>query len=148
RREALRFLADLLGLAQLTPQQRAADNARSKARVQRAQKQSLEELAEKQRRAFDLWCKAVPIGGGAGELARRCLGARGIELEALPKGPRGGDRTPGVLRFFATHTHTESGRTPPCLVAGCWHPTTARVLAIHRTWLAADGRGKSDVEPN
>lgn len=148
RREALRFLADVLGLAQLTPQQRSADNARSRVRVQRAEKQSLEELEVKQRRAFDLWCKGVPIGGEGAELARAYLRARGIELEALPAGPRGGDRTPGVLRFFAQHRHTESGRDLPCLVAGCWEPTTARLLAIHRTWLRHDGAGKADVEPN
>jgi Toprim domain len=157
RREALRFLADLLGLASLSPAQRAADAARSKARRQVEDKRAAEELADKQRRAFDLWTTALPIGAAGAELGRAYLASRDIDLAALPKGPRGGDLAPSVLRVLPIHKHTWlEPKSPhngdvsfwPCLIAGCWDPATARINAVHRTWLAHDGAGKAAVMPD
>jgi hypothetical protein len=157
RREALRFLADLLGLAHLSVAQRAADNARSKARQQVEDKRAAEHLAFKRRRAFALWTKALPIDAIEAAVARRYItDARGIDLPALPRGPRGGDRTPHALRFLPMHRHTWDERGSPrhgeeswhpAIVAGCWDPATAQILAAHQTWLTADGSGKAAIVP-
>jgi hypothetical protein len=64
RREALRFLADLTGLARMSDEQRRADLARSRARAQREDKAREEELADKQRRAFKMWLQGDRELGG------------------------------------------------------------------------------------
>lgn len=145
RREALRWLADLLGLAHMSADQRAADNARSKARRQVHDKRAAEELEEKQRRAFKLFTQGQPIDSTPVDLYLR---GRGIDLSALPAGPRGGDRTPSVLRYWPNHMHRETDQTYPCMLAGCWDPATARILAVHRTWLDRVTYAKAEVTPN
>jgi hypothetical protein len=80
RREALRFLADLTGLARMSDEQRRADLARSRARAQREDKAREEELADKQRRAFKIWLLGDRELGGT--YVDHYLRRRGIELEA------------------------------------------------------------------
>jgi hypothetical protein len=144
RKEALRWLADLLGLARMSDEQRRADASRSIERAKREDKERGEELAKRQARAFKLFTEALPLAGTAADLY---LFNRGIDLELLPKGPRGGLRTPSLLRFLPDHPHIESGRKLPCMIAGCTNPAIGDILAVHRTWLALDGAGKANVVP-
>jgi len=80
-----------------------------------------------------LWRKARPIAGTAAE---RYLAARGLA-----------DFTSPALRFLPEHRHVPSGTTWPALLAAVTHPLTGELRAVHRTYLARDGRGKAPVEP-
>lgn len=144
RDQALTFLADLCGLLRMTTSQRAAQAATSKRQAREADKKRGEDLAEKQRRAFEWWAYAPPV---LGSRVDTYLAGRGIDLQALPRGPRGGLRLPTIVRALESHRHTESGRELPCMIAGCTDPVSGDVLAIHRTWLQPNGDGKADVTP-
>jgi hypothetical protein len=135
RREALRFLADLTGLARMSDEQRRADLARSRARAQREDKAREEELADKQRRAFKLWLLGAAELGGT--YVEHYLRRRGIEIETFPR----------ILRYLADHPHPESGRSWPCMVAGCVD-RRGRIRAVHRTWIDPKTLGKAPIEPN
>jgi hypothetical protein len=144
RAEALRWLIDFLGLERVPPAQLASDRAKSRRRQAELVKKRDEELATKQGRAFELWLEARPIMGSLGQVY---LARRSIDLRELPLGPRGGSRVPSILRFLPHHKHTESGRSLPCVVAGCVDGN-GEIKAIHRTWLDPLGRDKADVTPN
>lgn len=144
RDQALAFLADLTGLQRMSVSQRAAIGATARRTAREATKKRDEDLAEKQKRAFHLWVHASTILGTSVDTYLR---GRGIELQELPLGPRGGQRVPGIVRCLEEHLHTESGRMLPCMIAGCTDPATGDVLAVHRTWLAPNGDGKADVTP-
>lgn len=144
RDQALAFLADLTGLQRMSLSQRATLGATHKRTAREAEKKRDEDLAEKQKRAFELWVNASPI---LGTRVDTYLAGRGIDLQELPRGPRGGLRMPSVVRALEEHLHTESGRMWPCMIAGCTDPATGEVLAVHRTWLALNGEGKADVTP-
>lgn len=144
RDQALAWLADFCGLLRMTTSQRAKAAMTSRVKAREAEKKRNEDLAEKQKRAFQTWVYAGILEGSA---AHSYLLARGIDLDALPRGPRGGLRWPAIIRCLQSHLHTESGRELPCMVAGCVDPVSGEVLAIHRTWLAPNGDGKADVVP-
>lgn len=145
RAEALRWLTDLLALADISAERLEQD--RRKARRSQAEhvKRRDEQLAEKQGRAFELFastkltCAEDPV--------RTYLEERGIALGLLPRGPRGGIRIPHCIRGLAKHKHTESGLELPCMIAGCTDTGTSQILAVHRTWLRPDCAGKADVTP-
>lgn len=149
RDQALAFLADLTGLQRMSVSQRAAASATARVAARQAAKKRGEDLAEKQKRAFQLWVHADPILGPipSVDIVDAYLRGRGIDLRELPRGPRGGLRVPTIVRGLAQHLHTESGRMLPCMIAGCTDPATGDVLAVHRTWLALNGEGKADVTP-
>jgi len=144
RREALRWLADLLGLHRLSAEQRQADAARSKLRAQREDKRAAEALASKQTRAFRLWLQGAPLEDTAVDYYLR---ARGIDLTALPAGPRGGVRAPHIIRYLPNHRHAETDRCAPCMIAGCIDPAGA-IRAVHRTWIDPVTFTKADLTPN
>jgi len=144
RDQALAWLADFCGLLRMTTSQRAKQAMTSRRQAHEAEKKRGEDLAEKQKRAFQTWVYASPI---LGTRVDTYLAGRGIDLEALPLGPRGGLRRPTIVRALEAHLHTESRRELPCMIAGCVNPATGQVLAIHRTWLAENGAGKADVTP-
>lgn len=145
--EACRFIKDVFGLERVTSDQLERDRAHSRRRAAEIQKKAGEEQSRKEGEAMALWLGGAPIAGTAAEIYLR--DARGIDLSLLPKGPRGGDRTPDVLRFIARHKHSESGRVLPCLIAGCvdYRLDVPKIRAVHRTWLKPDGSGKADAEP-
>lgn len=145
RAQALRWLTELLGLASVPREQLARDRARARREQLEAKKKRDDELAEKQARAFALFASA---GARVTEdPVRSYLDARGIDLDRLPRGPRDGIRVPNIIRGLASHRHTESGLDLPCMIAGCVSPVTWQILAVHRTWLRRDFRGKADVNP-
>lgn len=146
--EAATFLADKLGMARMSAAERGRLVQAAKAHVPSRDeiKQRDEELA---RRAFSAWLSCMPIRNTVVETYLR--GPRNINLDRLPRGPRGGDRFPSILRMqpqmkhIATRSQVESYW--PCMVAGCVNPMQGKIVAIHRTWLAWDGSDKAPVEP-
>jgi hypothetical protein len=144
RAQARRWLSDRLRLERVDPARLAADRAAAQRRQAQAEKVHDETLANNQARAFQLWIDAEPAL--AGTPVDRYLRARGIVLEALPRGPRGGERMPHIIRYLPAHPHSESGKKFDCMVAGCVDGS-GKILAVHRTWLAEGGAAKADVSP-
>ena len=87
------------------------------------------EAAKRAAQAEAVWCEAGPI---CGTLAEFYLRGRGITC-ALP----------ATLRFHPACWHPSAQRLPAMVarVEGCPLP------AVHRTYLAKDGRGKAKVDP-
>lgn len=145
RAEALRWLVDTLGLARVDPARLQQDRDRARREQLAKEKQRDEELAIKRARAFELFTvEALP---SRDTLVDVYLRARGIDLHALPPGPRGGRRRPNAIRYLERSTHTESGKVLPAMIACCTDTGTREILAVHRTWLKPDGSGKADVNP-
>lgn len=82
--------------------------------------------------AARIWADSRPASGSPAETY---LAARGITIAPPP-----------TLRF-AYLTHQPSGRRCPTMVAAVTVWPAARPSAIHRTYLAEDGRGKAPVAP-
>lgn len=145
--EACRFLTGVLHLDMVSSYELDRDRAVSRTRALQHKKAGAEEQARNEGKAMELWLKAVPIAGTVAEIYLR--EARGIDLNEFPRGPRGGLRSPSILRFLPNHEHRESGQHLPCLIAGCvdYALDEARIRAVHRTWLKPDGSGKADVTP-
>lgn len=145
RGEALRFIIATLGLQRIDPGQLQRDRAMAKRRALEEEKHRAEELLEHQARARSLFLAAG--GKATDDPVRTYLEFRGIDLSELPRGPRGGRRAVNVIRGIRSHKHSESGQWLPCMIAACVCPRTWKILAVHRTWLRADGTGKADVVP-
>lgn len=145
--EACRFLTELLALERVSPAQLAADRAASQRRAAEQKKKSDEERARNEGRAMEMWLNAQPLVGSRPDTYLRL--ARGIDIGAFPKGPRGGARLPTIIRALDAHEHVESGQRLPCMIAGCvdFALEIPRIRAVHRTWLKHDGTDKADVEP-
>jgi hypothetical protein len=71
-------------------------------------------------------------------IGERYLLNRGIDLESLP-------RPPCSLRFHPGLWTGESGRLWPALVAAITN-LEGRKVAVHRTFLTSDGRGKAPLK--
>ncbi|HUT49849.1 MAG TPA: toprim domain-containing protein [Alphaproteobacteria bacterium] len=83
--------------------------------------------------ARKLWRNAEPA---AGTLVERYLATRGLT------GP-----IPKSLRFLCDAFHGPSKTRRPCMIAAVRLWPRNRVVAIHRTFLRSDGKGKAPVEP-
>lgn len=159
RAQALRWLEDFTGIRRMTPEQRTADRQRARRKIAEEQKRADEKAARARAQAFNIFTSARPI---AATLAETYLAARGINLGDLPQGPRGGSRVPASLRFAPAlkHINSDTGCETawPAMIAACVDfscygtapRTDARdavpeIRAIHRTYLARDGRGKAPV---
>lgn len=79
-----------------------------------------------------IWQKAHDLRGTPAETYLR---SRGLDLEL-----------PASLRFRPTLRH-KTGQLLPAMVAGITGISGNEIVAIHRTFLRADGSGKADVEP-
>jgi hypothetical protein len=148
RPEAIRFLIDLLGLERVDGARLAQDRALARKRQAEIVKKRDEELAAKQARAFALFVGASSIIDGTP--VDFYLRGRGIALEALPPGPRGGRRRPHAIRYLTNHLHTESDKSGACMIAACVNAWGV-IRAVHRTWIMRDGAGgwiKADCVPN
>lgn len=55
---------------------------------------------------------------------------------------------PSSLRFHPDLKHFPSGKTYPCMMALITHGIDGTPMAIQRTYLAGDGKGKATIEPN
>lgn len=88
----------------------------------------------------DLWARAVPLDRPGAELGRRYLEARGLSLEAVLPGLQS-------LRLHPSLEYREGEEALgafPALLARVEHPRHG-LVALHRTYLAPDGRGKAPV---
>lgn len=144
--EAMRFLESLLGIATRSDAELKRDADRARAAIVDADRVAQKDLAGQRRRAAGMWFHAMPI---AFTPVITYLQARGIDLTALPRGPRGGERAPHTLRYLANHPHTGDAGTQsawPCMIAACVDGQ-GKIGAVHRTWLARDGEGKAPVAP-
>lgn len=138
--DALDWARNWLGLAHGPVNPKVLELARRDAANRKANDEKLaaEQLGLNRRRAHALWLDGTKdIRGTAVEAY---LEHRGIDLGALP-------RLPGAIRALASHRHRESETTWPCMVAVMSSPGLP-FTAVHRTWLARDGRGKAPVTPN
>lgn len=88
--------------------------------------------AERSAFALSIWQSALPAEGTPVEAY---LASRGLTCPL-----------PSSLRFHADLNHPSGGRHP-CMVALVTRGTDDTPLAIHRTFLAREGRGKAQVEP-
>jgi hypothetical protein len=82
----------------------------------------------------ELWSQAQPVKGTLAEayLNKRLDG----RLTQIPP----------TLRFLPTLKHTPSSNFYPCLIAAVTRFPDKKIIALHRTYLAPDGRGKAPVE--
>ncbi|MBV9014239.1 MAG: toprim domain-containing protein [Alphaproteobacteria bacterium] len=89
--------------------------------------------------AARLWQRSVPavLPNGATTVVIDYLRSRGITIP-IPA---------DVLRFLPDCWHRESGTKALAMIALIEHPIHGHV-AVHRTWLRADGGGKADLVPN
>ncbi|WP_234554937.1 DUF7146 domain-containing protein [Thermus caliditerrae] len=96
---------------------------------------------EGRRRALErLWAEAVPLDSPRGEVGRRYLEARGLDLgKVLPELQN--------LRLHPALKYRDGEEVLgpfPALLARVEHPRFG-LVALHRTYLAPDGRGKAPV---
>jgi hypothetical protein len=129
--EALRWARGWLGLGEARPGGRAAAVAPPPPRDQERERREAEERRQKGR---GLWAAGVPIVGTPAEVY---LAGRGIELETL-------GRAPNVLRFNPRTWCSERGGEHPAMVALIQDQGVT--IGAHRTYLAADGRGKARLK--
>lgn len=137
--DALDWARDWLGLGHGPVNPKVLEMARGQASKSKAEdaKLAAEQLVLNRRRAHALWLDAArDIRGTAVEAY---LEHRGIALSALP-------RLPGAIRALDSHRHRESETTWPAMIAVMSAPGVP-FAAVHRTWLARDGRGKAPVTP-
>jgi hypothetical protein len=87
-----------------------------------------------------LWAHAIPLDRKGAEVGRRYLEARGLSLEAVLPGLQN-------LRLHPALEYREGGKVLgllPALLARVEHPRHG-LVALHRTYLAPDGKGKAAV---
>lgn len=137
--DALDWARDWLGLSKGPVNPKVLEMARADTARRKEQdaKLAAEQLGIDRKRAHALWLNAErDIRGTAVEAY---LEHRGIDIHALP-------RLPGAIRALASHRHRESETAWPAMVAVMSAPGIP-FAAVHRTWLARDGRGKAPVTP-
>lgn len=143
RGEAVREALSITGLERLS----AVELERQREKWRQLEKERSirheRDLVRARRRAFGFWAReARPLE--AGSVAWTYLTeARGIPLATFP-------HLPSLVRWVPSlrHTDMETGEITewPALVSGIVD-AGGKVIAIHRTWLAADGSGKAPVDP-
>lgn len=144
RAEALAFLGWKADDG-VTPQERAARLEKLKAQRNAAEQKAAEEDKRDTNSAFALWLKAQKLTGRSftGSLADVYFKSRGIDLtrDLLAEGRA----LPGAVRFFNSHDYrlADGGKIAlPCLIS-LMSGADGRPAAVHRIWLAPDGRGKA-----
>lgn len=100
------------------------------AELARYQEEQRREAEKKARQALGIWTEAQPIGG---TVAETYLRGRGITCPL-----------PETLRFHPECWHGATAKRLPAMVARI---DGAEGFAVHRTYLAADGSGKAQVDP-
>ena len=89
---------------------------------------------QKKELALKIWEASIPA---ANTLVQTYLASRGLSIPIPPS-----------LRFHPEMKHLPSGQTYPCMLALITHGIDGTPMAIQRTYLARDGRGKAPIEPN
>lgn len=126
--QAVRWAKGWLGLDGTDP---AALKETRRALEARAADPGPDEAAERKRAfACRIWLSAREL---AGTPAAAYLAGRGLDVGRL-------DFPVGVLRFHPALRHPETKREHPAMVAQIVN-AAGRPIAVHRTWLEADGAG-------
>lgn len=105
---------------------------RRASRQNKSDGQAHEQATDLSAYALRIWQSTLPASGTPVETY---LASRGLTLPLPPS-----------LRFHRGLKHP-SGGFWPCMVANVTRATTDAPLAIHRTFLARDGKGKAPVDP-
>jgi putative DNA primase/helicase len=92
-----------------------------------------EEEAAAEAAAAAIWRRSVPANGTLAEVYLRHRGYTGP--------------IPGILRFCSSCKHPSGGYHPTMIAGVCLQGDRSRGVAVHRTFLALDGRGKTALEP-
>ncbi len=94
------------------------------------------ELTPEQKKslALKIWKSSVPA---ANTLVQTYMASRGLTIPI-----------PSSLRFHPELKHLPSGKNYPCMLALITHGIDGYPMAIQRTYLARDGKGKASIEPN
>lgn len=126
-----------------TPREKAqaeADRERRVADAKSAEARAQSEAGHQARRLTGRWLELPDIRGTVAEIYLR--EARRIPLERLKAWP-------GALRFAAARDHIDEATGEvtswPCMVSAMTKGPS--IVALHYTWLAADGSGKAPVTP-
>jgi hypothetical protein len=147
RAEALRWARGFLGLADMPPVERNRARAFAEKKARERAESDQERALRNQKRAFEMWLKAVPLAEGAP--ARSYLAGRGIPLASI-------QHLEGDLRFApalewwmgarrdSAGRKIEPGPSFPAIVSAMRNRSGA-LLAVHCTFLAPDGSGKAPV---
>lgn len=142
--DAYWWALDFLGLGRgevRSASQARLDAERAKADQLAGEKRAAANVERQARSALGLWLTGKPLA--AGDLAWEYLtGARGLPLEQL-------SRAPGALRFHPAleHIDRDTGEVTawPALLSAMSHWDGGQVRAVHRTYLAKDGKAKAPV---
>jgi hypothetical protein len=136
--QAIAWLKSKLGLDDLDPERLRKMRADVAERQAAEDEKAAAERERKRRNAQNIFLLAKPIGGTPVELYLR---TRGIDLQRLGRAPRS-------LGFYPELYCGEAGRKLPAMVAAIV-ALDGKFMAVHRTWLAPDGKGgwtKADLE--
>ena len=127
-------------------QQRRLDAARA-----RSDQQKREDAEKKQQRIAKAHEIARAVRDGAGTLVEAYLRARGVDCDALAR--MYGAPVPDGLKFHPDLRYYYRDKTShiefsgPAMVGLVRHPVTGALTGVHRTYLQADGSGKTDQTP-
>ena len=145
RARALEWIADICGLAAMAPAEREAVKANA-ARFRRTAEEEATALAEKRKRAAEMWGDAHPLDqrGVAWEYLRH----RGIKLSDIAN--RECDLREALQEYWVGAVRDTAGRklSPgPCFPAmiAAMRDLHGIVQAVHVTFIAPDGSGKAAV---
>ena len=150
--DARRWLEDRLGLRHLSARERTRLAEAARKSQATAQAEARRDDAARRASARALFHLGEPV---LGTLAETYLRHRGIDLTREPfRGPRGGELAPGALRFIRSLIHIDHDGNResmwPAMIAAIvdyagHYGMRGRVVAVHRTWLARDGKSKAPV---
>lgn len=135
---ALAWSRSWLGLSDLAREERAARVSAAAAANREDAAAEGDQLEKARAWAFAKYVEAKrrPFVGSPADVYLR---SRGIDVQRLP-------RLPGVLGWLPDQRHAETNTRWPVMVAGM-QDKAGRTVALHRTFLAADGSGKAPVSP-
>lgn len=136
--EALAWAKAWVSYEPLPPAKRRAAALQAEDDRRRREKDAALAAAASARKAFGVYvaAKKRPFLASPADVY---LKGRRIDVEALP-------RVPGALGWLPDMMHAEAKTAWPVLVAG-FSDDHGHIKAVHRTFLAADGRGKAPVDP-
>ena len=135
----LAWSREFLKLGTMPEADRQRRAAQAKRRVERDQAELAQRAIKAQRRAFGCYVQAKKASL-LGSPVERYLSGRGIDLRRL-------GRAPGALGWLPSGRHAESNTQWPVMVAGLTGQNN-RIVAVHRTFLAADGNDKAPITPH
>jgi hypothetical protein len=81
------------------------------------------------------------------KLWRSAVSSEGTIVEAYLQQRGITGKIPSTIRYLANHTHRPSGINLPCMIAAITRWPEQKIIALHRTYLNADGSDKAPVTP-